>query len=333
MLLSGYRFQNKMNLMNTLEIRFDIQLTKVENIISSCTNEKDKALCLFKKDLRTPFFMMEALSRMFGKLEFEKPFIKWEKRTKLLEDKLGMVDYAIWLKDECSKRKILTQDMTNYFNKMLQNALQDLTLVLDEGDWLNGQRIAKMRRKLRDLKGVSKADKKIKEFYLKQVDDLFSTHQDCTYQDIENDLHELRRKLRWLSIYAHALQGTVAMNETTEPSSVQKKYLNKKVVSSPFNILPQHNDIQACVYMDKNSFLVLNSVISQLGSLKDNGLLIVGLQKYFQDKKNLAHEKALQKSYKLLGLPSNGLEDIMKEGKSCANRFFSEDHLHHVIIQ
>lgn len=319
--------------MNVLQERFEVQLQRIEEMIHGCLKEKDIPLCMFKKDMRTPFFMLEGLCRIYSNIHFGKPFTKWEKRTKKMEDELGMIDYALWLRDECLERKILSPEMKTYFNRMLQQSLKTLWNTSEEADWMNGKRLIKMRKKMKALQGTRSLDKEFPSYFQKQINEIIQFHEHSRYVDIENDLHEMRRKLRWLSIYAHSLQGAVVLAKESSPSSIQKKYLSKEIISSPFNQLPLNKEITPSIFFDSNSFLVLNAVISHLGSLKDEGLLIRALQTYFMEKQTLDRAKALKKSYKLLGYTSNRLQEILKEGSAYLNRFFQEKHLHQLIIK
>ena len=66
----------------------------------------------------------------------------------------------------------------------------------------------------------------------------FVTKTKYHFDNVEEDVHELRRKLRWLSIYPQALQGFIQYSKDKKTELHLKKYLTKQIVNSPYNKLP-----------------------------------------------------------------------------------------------
>ncbi len=89
---------------------------------------------------------------------------------------------------------------------------------------------------------------------------------------MEDQVHELRRKLRWLSIYPQALRGTVHLTEALPADENVSKYLVPEIIQSPFNIMPAPGDKTTFLLLDKNNFLALSWMIAESGKLKDKGL-------------------------------------------------------------
>ena len=88
-------------------------------------------------------------------------------------------------------------------------------------------------------------------------------------------MHELRRKLRWLSIYPQALGGCIQLTETPSNDDNVSKYLVPEIVNSPFNKLPPPGANRYLLMFNKDNFLALSWMISELGKLKDQGLRVV----------------------------------------------------------
>lgn len=304
------------------EIRFEIQLNKVEALLRASSDKKNKALWLFHQDLRTPFFMLEGLARMHKGVGDKKPFTKWLKRFKELEDTLGLLDYKEGLISATSSNKNIPAVVKRKWNESFTLLEVRLNEILIQGDWYNGKRITKIRRKLSGEDRGEMLNKGLRQFLLKEIDELISFHAQCPYQDMEADVHELRRRLRWISIYSAALQGTIALKASRTTTTIHKKYLVKDILQSPYNILPRHKELSPLIFLDSHSFYALSFMISRLGKIKDAGLLITGLQ---------------QAGLKSLNKPSKAdhakeLTKLLSEASQLANQFFNEDHLHQLIL-
>ena len=49
--------------------------------------------------------------------------------------------------------------------------------------------------------------------FIKEID---SIHNKLNLNDLENGIHEFRRKLRWVGIYSSALNGKVVIDSNTK---------------------------------------------------------------------------------------------------------------------
>ena len=153
-----------------------------------------------------------------------------------------------------------------------------LNEILKEKGWLGAKadRLAKIRKKLRSLKWMKpKAEvEAIEKFYrlnIKKIDAFWGTYKDG-FTDVEAQVHELRRKLRWLSIYPQALRGCIQLKDRPKTNPKLKKYLVPEIVNSPYNKLPEPGANKHQFLLDQNYFLALSWLIAELGKLKDEGL-------------------------------------------------------------
>jgi hypothetical protein len=137
-------------------------------------------------------------------------------------------------------------------------------------------------------------------------------------------VHELRRKLRWLSIYPQALQGVIKLYETKSTANELKKYLTDEIVSSPFNQLPESKNIKNHLFLEKNHFLALSWMIFELGKLKDKGLKITALKDAFQEIAFLKDEEAITEAYRVLGEEYPKMETLLNQAGIVAEDFFHD---------
>lgn len=256
---------------------FEIHLKKIETLMSAAAESENPALYLFENDARTPFFMLEALARLsfefYEKSRFEKLLI----RFKAFEDLLGAIDYADEAGQELAKVERVPSAVLAHFQYEKQRRLDELTRLLQDEHWLDGKRVAKIRKKLAkaDFASAKREIKMLEKLYSKLTDELCERFEgEIVFTDVEKDVHELRRDLRWLSIYPHAVPGAIRLSGATKkPAPELRKYLTTEVLTSRFNKFAEPIEDEKPLRLDQNSFYALSWMISELGQLKDEGLL------------------------------------------------------------
>jgi hypothetical protein len=317
--------------MNLLQQRFDIQLKKVELLFTKAKAEENPALWLFQNDLRTPMFMLQGLSRIYGDLISKKPFNKLKESFKELEDALGAIDYYNAFNNAFAKDKKIPLPIKQYFGVATKKHVDQLNKILIKEDWLTGKRIKKINAKLDEV--VALDNKKevaaLKDFYTTQIEKLYSFCEKINYHfdNVEEDVHELRRRLRWLSIYPQALQGAIKLIPSKTTTTFVKKYLVKEIIHSPYNKLPISKEKIETLNLDTNSFLALSWTINALGKLKDTGLAVMALQEAIKETNAVEEATSLQQAYKLLGPKQLKIEALLKDAEKIAKAFFAEKHL------
>jgi hypothetical protein len=321
--------------MNTIKSRFNFQFAKADALFTRSELNENPALWLFLNDLRTPMFMMEALSRIYDEVSKDKLFAQMYGAFKSIEDALGSVDHYVALYKNFESNTKVSDEIKDYFYNKAQEKIWFLNELLVEDGWLDGSMLKEMHKRMKSIKDLPlvKENKAIKDFYQEEIAEIvdFVKDEDFSFEDLEADVHELRRKIRWLSIYPHALNGVVQLSETKPISAVAKKYITDKVVKSPYNVLPPNNDNLETINFDKTSFLVLSSAIAQLGELKDQGLLIHALVEAFQETSFDKEQVALEKTYKILGSKYPKVETLLSSASELAKNFINEGHLEKLI--
>ena len=308
--------------------RFDNQLNKVNALLTESKNHDNPALWLFLHDLRTPMFMLESLSKMYAQFHNKAFFTELNERFKEVEDVLGAIDYyAAFLREFHADDKI-PSTVKNYLENKTREKIIIFNEVLLKRGWSSGKTLKKINEGLDIAKWQSQEEEiaSIEKYYYKQVKKIHEFIGETTFvfNNVEEDVHELRRKLRWLSIYPQAFQGAIQLHEVRADIEHLKKYLTTEIVSSSFNKLPVSKDIQHHLFLEKSHFLALSWMISELGKLKDKGLKITCLKDAFQEIAFLKDEEAVHEAYRLLGADYPRMETLLKQAGIVAKNFFSE---------
>ncbi len=308
--------------------RFDYQLNKINTLLSESKNHENPALWLFLHDLRTPMFMLESLSKMYAQFHNKAFFTELNERFKEVEDILGAIDYyAAFLKEFDADEKI-PSTVKNYLETKTREKITIFNEILLKKGWNTGKTINKINEGLEIAKWQNQAEEiaNIEKYYYKQIKKIHEFVDKTTFHfvNVESEVHELRRKLRWLSIYPQAFQGAIQLHEVKVVSEQLKRYLTNEIVSSPFNKLPESKDTKHHLFLEKNHFLALSWMISELGKLKDKGLKITCLKNAFQEIAFLKDEEAMHEAYRILGSDYPKMEILLKQAGILAKDFFTE---------
>ncbi len=318
--------------------RFDYYLNKVQLLFDKASKQKNPALWLYNNKARTPLFMLEGLAKMYTQIHNKKKFTKLKVQFKLLEDTLGAIDYYDNIaKDLCANKKI-PSTVTSYLQAQTREKIQSLNEILVEKEWLsaNNNRIKKIQKKLSEADWLKEEDevKALNEFYGVAIYEIteFVYSDKCSFKNIEADVHELRRKLRWLSIYPHAIRGSIQLSKNKTPAKYLAKYLTKEITTSAFNIMPDAGDAAYFLLLEQNYFYALSWMIAALGKIKDKGLYVIAVKEALQQTTELADVEAYKKTYQLLGTKQPKIEVLLKEAAGICKIYFGEQNLENLVI-
>lgn len=310
--------------------RFEFYLSKVQELLDKSKTEPNPGWWLFTNGFRTPMFMLEALAKLYNKLHDKDTFEKLQDKFKQLEDVLGDIDYYNAYGEEYKNMAEVSPQAIEHFREKKEEHLQLLNDVLVEEKWIGSgeNRVEKIRANLKDLDWLSEKEEMfaIRKFYVKAIESIkeFYASLNGAFTDMESQVHEIRRKLRWLSIYPQALQGCIQLKEQALAESHVEKYLIPEIVNSPFNKIPAPSNNEYILYLEKNYFLSLSWLIAELGKLKDAGLGLIAIaeaSKHNRDNKQPRLETAPQ----LTGMPS--VQDSMNNASEISKTFFAEGNL------
>lgn len=318
--------------------RFEYFLYKLQLLLDKASRQKNPALWLFKHDARTPVFMLEGLAKLYAGIHNKKKFTKLKEHFKLLEDTLGAIDYYDTIAKDLQTNKKIPVAVINYLQAQTREKIQNLNEILVDKSWLlpENNRIQKIQKKLNEVDWLKEENevKAINEFYGKAIYSIseFVQTSACNFDNIESDVHELRRKLRWLSIYPQAVRGCIQLGLSSAVPKYLKKYLTKEITTSAFNKLPEAGDAENILLLEQNHFYAVSWMIAELGIIKDKGLRVVAVKEALQQTSDLEDSIAFKKTYQLLGTKQIKLEDLLMEAAAICKTFFDEQILEHLVM-
>ncbi|MEP6945195.1 MAG: hypothetical protein ABJA02_04700 [Acidobacteriota bacterium] len=259
-------------------VRFDVYLTQLSGMLADASAQTEPGLMLYTSGARTPIFMLEGLAKLYAGIHDRKIFAKIGLQFKVVEDALGSLDYYDAFAKEFKKDPAIPVSVTAYAEQNARDAGKRLNDLLGKNSWITADvdRIAKVRKKLDAVKWLRpKAEiKAMDRFYrknIKEIQDFWaSVHGEFT--DVETQVHSLRRKLRWLSIYPQAVRGCIQLTDGHQNDPDLSKYLTPEIVNSPYNKLPLRGANRHLLVLNRDYFLAISWLIAELGRLKDDGL-------------------------------------------------------------
>jgi hypothetical protein len=257
---------------------------------------------------------------------------------KLLEDTLGAIDYYDMVAKDLSANKKIPAEVLNYLQAQSREKIQSLNEALTENDWLlpTGNRISKIQKKLKEVDWLEEEAEinSMNEFYGESIYTIVEFAESKNYQfgNMEADVHELRRKLRWLSIYPQAVRGAIQLSKNKITPKHLAKYCTKEITTSPFNKMPEAGLAKYTLVMEQNYFYALSWMIQELGNLKDSGLHIIAIKEAMQQTSTITDEAAFKKTYQMLDAKQPRLETLLYNAGKLAQTYFKEQNLEHLVV-
>ncbi|MGC4099744.1 hypothetical protein [Ferruginibacter sp.] len=313
-------------------------LTQLQALLTKAAKQKNPALWLYQNNARTPLFMLEALAKLYAGIHNKKKFSKIKEHFKLLEDALGAIDYYDAFAKLFAADKKIPATVITYLQAQTREKIQRLNELLTEEDWIgsDAKRIKKIQEKLAEADWLKTGDEidAINDFYGEAIYGIvkFIKGNKCHFENVEADVHELRRKLRWLSIYPQALQGCIQLSKSKKTATHLKKYLTKAIVTSPYNKMPDSGDCAQFLLLEQNYFYALSWMIAELGRLKDSGLAVVAVKESLQQSTTGNEAAAYKKAYEILGKKQPTIAAILRSSEVVCKTFFSEHNLEHLVV-
>jgi hypothetical protein len=315
--------------------RFIVQLQKFFSCLETAAVSDNPAAGLYQSSARQWLFYLQALCRVYKKIQDDDVFEELGEAIKLLEDQLGAIDYWDgWIKEYSVNATFppLLMDALKYHKEL---ELKQLGELLDKGKWI-AKDFAQIRGMMDSLEKIdwhkaNKDRKKIAEFLakeIKKIEDMYHNGE-IDFQELETGVHELRRKLRWISIYAQALDGLLQLKDVPKPAALYQKYMTDAIVKSPFNRMPTAPLGIEPIYLTTPNFYALSWIISQIGSIKDEGLKEEALLEIVSET-NIATGAAAKKLIaQFIPKASHTLASIPATVAAMASAFINDDKILH----
>lgn len=321
------------------QLRFEYFLNQLQELLIKSSKQKNPGLWLYQHNARTPLFMLEGLAKLYSGIHNKKKFEKLKVHFKLLEDAIGQIDYYDSFAKEFSANKKIPAIITNYLQAQSREKIQSVNEILKEKNWLGegDSRIEKIKGKLlkADWQDEKEEIKSIEQFYINAINKIleFINGKNFHFTDVENDVHEYRRMIRWLSIYPQALRGCIQLSKSKNvPPKFLTKYLTKAIISSPYNTLPDAAGLKHFLLFEKDRFYALSWMINELGNLKDSGLKVEIIMEAILQTTKTTEKDALAKAYKLAGAAQKTLQQILDTAEDLCKTFCKEKILEALIV-
>ena len=303
---------------------------QLQTLLEKASKQKNPALWLHKNNVRSILFMLEGLTRLHSNAFEENLFDKWNKRFKKLEDVFGEIEQYSTLENELKLNKNISKEILKYFTVNTNNYLVKCNQRLQEKDWFNNK-LKSFDYKLSEF-DVEYNQEYIDELKYSIVDEIqsilnFTKKSNFHFTKMEEEVHELRRKLRWLSIYANALNGLVQIKKSDKKTKFHINYFTKEILNLPYNKLLPRPKNTAIIEFDHDSFFALSWIIGELGKLKDSGIKIQKLADAIYIIEDISIDDANKKATTILGLKMNVNEAILNQASNVLETFLSKDEI------
>lgn len=324
------------NLNKVGKARFIYFLDKTEAILKEAAASENPARLIYSEDMRTSLFMLEGLSRIYNKIYRHQKLKKIKQKIKGLEDFLGEIDFYDDFHKQFAESKGIPLLITTYAGEQAEKKIKEFNKYLKKEKWIGKKksRLKKIYKKLDDIDWFDEKSEAVAvaQVYENEIKKVLEKYQNSKkeFTDIENDVHELRRQLRWLSIYPQALRGLMQLSPDEEEPEFLKKYLTTSIINSPFNVMPDGGALQNHIILNRNYFYALSWMIAELGKLKDSGLkidlIVEALTKVYKASSH-AHELA----YSFCDQNQMTIPGILHKSQTITRVFFDENILENLI--
>lgn len=318
--------------------RFEYFLNHLQEQLNKASKQKNPALWLYQNNARTPLFMLEALAKLYAGIHNKKKFSKLKERFKQLEDAIGAIDYYDSYAKELAVNKKIPKAVSAYLQAQSREKIQSLNEILKEKKWLGegNIRMGKIRKQLSkaDWLAEKKDMESIHSYYIAAINKIleFINEKDFHFTNVEDDVHEFRRKIRWLSIYPQALRGGIqlSVSKTAMPKYLSK-YLTKEITGSKYNVMPDAGTNKYFLLLEKNRFYALSWMIAELGNLKDNGLKVEAIKEAILQTSETNEKSVLIQAYKLAGPKQITIQQVLDTAENLCKTYCREKNLESLI--
>lgn len=318
-------------------VRFQYFLSQVQIILEKASNAENPALTAYTSDLRTPAFMLEGLSRVYKKIYPHQKLKKLNKLFKQLEDLLGQIDYYDSFAKELEQNEKIPPVLISYLKKQSAEKISELNDIFEKEKW-TGKKQKQLSEISDILEKINWHDERedaddVLSVYEKAIEKLIKKYKTEEYRftDLEADVHELRRQLRWLSIYPQAFRGLMQLEASNDFPDYLKKYHTSEILQSRYNVMPDGSGLPVHIFFRAEYYYGLSWIIAELGKLKDSGLTIMVLNEAIHSVYK-THQNTSSLVLGMLEKSQLQIPDIIKESQQISDTFFKEDILANLVL-
>ncbi|WP_017259040.1 hypothetical protein [Pedobacter arcticus] len=311
---------------NTGLTRFTNQLNSLKNLLSLAKEAQNPALTFYSSNARQILFYLEALSRIYKEIHNEKLFKGFKNDFKSLEDQLGKIDYFDAYYKELAVLPSFPKKISEHLRVNYQQELQKLGNLLVANRWLDNK-LVEINEELIKADWLSPDDdrKAVAKTIAKEIKSIEKDYKtgELNFKDLEHGVHEFRRQIRWISIYAQALDGLIQL----KPDDLSQKlsvYLTKDIIESKFNVMPSSKNLTETINISQAAFYALSWMIAKSGDLKDEGLKLICVEECMKAINFLPELEIEAKAKRLLPDLKVTPKEIKAEMKVLADQFLTQ---------
>ncbi len=318
--------------------RFEQYIIQIEALLAQANESKEPALWLYQNDARTPYFMLEALGKLYADMHDKKKFKKISSWAKEVEDGIGAIDFYDNVIKALKQNQAIPVAAMAYLTERLENSISSLDKLLIDRTWIgeNPSITGKIRKKLNkvDWKKEKRECKLAVKKIQNECEDIvaFIEKRIDGFTEMENEVHELRREIRWLSIYAKASNGLIQLADTFEDDTHLSSFITEATRQSPYNKMPDVGALTSIILLEENNFYALSTWIAKLGEFKDQALSIMLLAEAIEKTEHIDANQSLLVATNLLGIEENTISTILQEASLLSKQMVEEDVLTDLII-
>ena len=287
-------------------------------LLQQAAGTNDPAAYLLSHDARTPLFYLEAMTRVLMHEHNPKKMRRLNEWFKKMEDALGLMDYYAGLINDFKGNRKIPQTIKQDLVEELKSATTNLNTLLIELGWLGekADRVRKIHQYSRqmDWLGQKNLHAALKQRYQSDVHSI-TRRMKQPFEEIERDVHELRRDVRWLSIYPQAFKGLINLRAIEPTPEALLKYATPEIVQSPYNQLPRVSNVNKVLYLNTSAYYAMSWLIAQLGVLKDSGLRLLALAQRLQAHQKCSEAEALKNAQTILGTTQPSVDDLLNTAR------------------
>jgi len=310
---------------------FQLYCGQLITLFKKAKTNTNPALFLYKNKARVNIFMAESILRASNKLFEDKQIKEWHSTIKKLEDYLGQIENYIEVLANFSKLKTIKVQQLEYVSGKLDKAVEKLNSKLLKHDFYLAE-LSQMNKEFKinfnDKTIVLKLHEEIKSELIEACE--FFNQFPKGFTDMEKQVHELRRKLRWISIYGESFQGLIVLRDEKEKHAWEKAFITPREIKNPFNKLPVTNKISQHISLNKKAFYALSFMITDLGIIKDKAFALYFLEKSIRKTNTEKGINSAILASKQLGAKYTE-ESLLKEAHVLLNLYFNKYKLHEIL--
>ncbi|MBL7923047.1 MAG: hypothetical protein JNL88_02505 [Bacteroidia bacterium] len=315
--------------MNILEV-FTVadHLNSLKQLSIKAGPAKKDSCPFYQLGARNFFFKLEAIARIFRETINEPYYDKIYNSIKLTEDALGQYDYQKVLADEFVNDGRLPDGFRTYFKNAETKGLNQLNLHLEENGWIPDANVkcdtlllAYSDKATIDSNDFLPSYLKYLSGYIQKLEKNFREGK-TDPEKIEEGVHELRRKLRWISIYTQVSGGIIQLTTKNKSNGINKKYLDPSILNSPFMKVPHAPKGLKTISIHIENFAALSWIINELGVYKDQGLRLEAINRACLE---TVKPDAANKIQSILNPEEISLDRISEKVRKITTGFFNED--------